>query len=295
MFGLKNLLTCRSCRSLLLLFWRQFLLAIGRLNLFLHAAEFVIDLGLRLQFLFRIVQILEHVGVSDGLRKGKTDGVVIVLERVLELQCIVVKDFSLLLFLRLWRSFLIGGVSWRIWRSIHRDVWQLLLIRLARRRACGTGLLERPLNPLLLVWISTRRYHIFLTSRHARLYVIAIWQGLPLFEIFELHRRPLGPDKNAHIMLTILIAATPGNPRLRKVHYLKRIRLVLDATSDPKVKPLLMASGVCVHLHKKIIRILREAIPLRLEQISRFKNRIKEQNLISVLLFKLILTLVMAY
>ena len=96
-------------------------------------------------------------------------------------------------------------------------------------------------------------------------------------------------------MLTILIAATPGNPRLRKVHYLKRIRLVLDATSDPKVKPLLMASSVCVHLHKKIIRILREAIPLRLEQISRFKNRIKEQNLISVLLFKLILTLVMAY
>ena len=69
--------------------------------MFLHAAEFVIDLGLRLQFLFRIVQILEHVGVSDGLRKGKTDGVVIVLERVLELQCIVVKDFSPLLFLRL--------------------------------------------------------------------------------------------------------------------------------------------------------------------------------------------------
>ena len=65
-----------------------------------------IQLRLRWQHLFLLqVQIGHDVRVGYGLREGEVNGIVIVLERVLELQGVVVEDLSLLGLV------LLGGIS----------------------------------------------------------------------------------------------------------------------------------------------------------------------------------------
>ena len=77
-------------------------------------------------------------------------------------------------------------------------------------------------------------------------------------------------------MLAIFVASAAGDSRFREVHDLKCVGLILDAAFDPEVKPLLMSARVRVHLHEQVVRVFVQRVPLRLQQIARFKNRIEQ-------------------
>ena len=96
-------------------------------------------------------------------------------------------------------------------------------------------------------------------------------------------------------MLSVFVALSARDARLREVHYHEGVGLVLDASLHSEVEPLLVASRVGIHLHEQVVGVLLEAVSLSLEQISRFEDAIEEQNLIAVASLKLRLSLFVTY
>lgn len=182
------------------------------------------------------------------------------LKLVLELQCIIVKHLSLLRFFH-FGHLRIHCISRLLRRSIDGDVRQLLLVGLAGRRVL-TVHLEGSLHPLLLVRVGTGCDYILLPAGYACLDVVALRQRLPITEVIQLHGVTLGPKENAHVMLPVFVAATTGDTRLREIHYLERVHLVLDPAFRTEIKPLLVAACVRVDLHEEIISVFIKCIPL---------------------------------
>lgn len=76
-----------------------------------------------------------------------------------------------------------------------------------------------------------------------------------------------------------------------KIHNAEGVFSVFSCVSDSEIEPLLVASGVGVYLHIELV--LGGAHHLGLEEVTTFKDRINEQNVIVVLLGQfLFLTLV---
>ena len=95
-------------------------------------------------------------------------------------------------------------------------------------------------------------------------------------------------------MFAIFVSAATSHTWLCEVHDLKGIGLILNSTFNSKIKPLLMSARIRVDLHEQVIRVFVEGVPLSLQQIARFKQRIKQENLISVLRFEPFLPFIMA-
>jgi hypothetical protein len=96
-------------------------------------------------------------------------------------------------------------------------------------------------------------------------------------------------------MLTIFVSAASGDAWLCEIHDLKGVSFILNATLGSKIKPLLMAARVRVHLHEQVVCVFVQGVPLRLQQIARFEERIKIKNLIAVLRFEPFLPFIVAY
>jgi len=132
--------------------------------------------------------------------------------------------------------------------------------------------LECTLDPFFLIGVRSGRDHVFFASRNARFYVVALFQGFPIFEIFNIHRIFFGAGEYAHVVLAIFVAAAASDARFCEVHYLKGVGFVFDAAFHSKVKPLLMTSSVRINLHEQVVRVFAETIPFRMEEISGFKK-----------------------
>jgi hypothetical protein len=65
-------------------------------------------------------------------------------------------------------------------------------------------------------------------------------------------------------MLTIFVSAASGDAWLCEIHDLKGVGFILNATLGSKIKPLLMAARVRVHLHEQVVCVFVQGVPLRL-------------------------------
>lgn len=68
---------------------------------------------------------------------------------------------------------------------------------------------------------------------------------------------------------------------LSEVHDSKDVTAVLFGVPHPEVEPLLMTSGISIHLHVKLI--LGGINDLGLKKVAAFKYRVKEEDVIVIL------------
>jgi hypothetical protein len=99
----------------------------------------------------------------------------------------------------------------------------------------------------------------------------------------------LGLVVDSHFILIRLVTSSTCHSWLGEVHYLEYILLVLLASLDSEVKPLLMPTSVGVDLHKQVVGIWLGQGSLSLKQVTRLEDGVKPKMIVLLVVLHLVI------